>query len=214
MLKKIIIGLLSLLTIIFCLILGLSLYTMINAKINNSLPFLFNYSTAEVVSESMLPVLKKDDTVIIKKINEEEQLKGGKIYVYQKGDILIIHRLMHIQNSSDETDNNVSNDCLYFFKGDNNEVYDEPFSDRNLIIGECISAVNFKFNFTATIAILSLGLFMSSIFLIWVLVRHSRLYIKADDDGLNDTYIDFFAGQSTSQDDNDDSQDRKDDEYF
>ena len=99
------------------LVLGLNIY-MFNAKkiSREMLPMPFGYGVATVMSGSMLPTLNIGDLVIVKKIDDNNKPQKSDVVVYQDNDILVIHRLVAI------------NDELGFFitKGDANDAPDAP----------------------------------------------------------------------------------------
>ncbi|MEM1628418.1 MAG: signal peptidase I [Desulfurococcaceae archaeon] len=78
---------------------------------------------AVVKGNSMLPLLREGDIVIIIKANAEE-IKPGDIIVYKAGDKLIIHRVIEIRR--------MSGDLYFVTKGDNNPMSDFIYFD-NLI---------------------------------------------------------------------------------
>ena len=84
----------------------------------------FDVGNAVVVSESMVPVLEKNDFIVYK-ATEIEKLSPEDIVVYKRpvadGHILIVHRLLAIT------------DGYAITKGDNNVVQDEPFEASNIV---------------------------------------------------------------------------------
>lgn len=84
----------------------------------------FEVGNAVVVSESMVPVLEKNDFIVYKSTAIEE-LRPEDIVVYKRpvadGHILIVHRLIAIT------------DGYAITKGDNNSIQDEPFDADNIV---------------------------------------------------------------------------------
>lgn len=91
----------------------------------------FDVGNAVVVSESMVPVLEKNDFIVYKS-TAIEQLRPEDIVVYKRpvadGHILIVHRLIAIT------------DGYAITKGDNNSIQDEPF-DADNIVGKVVLTV-------------------------------------------------------------------------
>lgn len=143
--KKII----NILKIFICIILFsysfLTYTTLITQKFSPRLNLYFNtIGYGKVISESMLPTLEIGDTITL--VNEDiAGLEVGEIYLYysEELEINIIHRLIDIQETDEGT--------LYIFKGDNNNINDEPVRKEN-IIGK---AVQIKKGFSFDYIILS-----------------------------------------------------------
>lgn len=126
LLANIIMWVVSLTLFVFCLS---NLYQQILNK-DNAVGF-FNTGNAIVVSESMVPVLEKNDFIVYK-TTPIEQLRQDDIVVYKRevadGHILIVHRLIAITDGYAVT------------KGDNNSVQDDPFDAEN-IVGKVVFTV-------------------------------------------------------------------------
>lgn len=126
LLANIIMWVVSLTLFVFCLS---NLYQQILNK-DNAVGF-FNTGNAIVVSESMVPVLEKNDFIVYK-TTPIEQLRQDDIVVYKRdvadGHILIVHRLVAITDGYAVT------------KGDNNSVQDDPFDAEN-IVGKVVFTV-------------------------------------------------------------------------
>lgn len=126
LLANIIMWVVSLTLFVFCLS---NLYQQILNK-DNAVGF-FNTGNAIVVSESMVPVLEKNDFIVYK-TTPIEQLRQDDIVVYKRdvddGHILIVHRLVAITDGYAVT------------KGDNNAVQDDPFEAEN-IVGKVVFTV-------------------------------------------------------------------------
>lgn len=84
----------------------------------------FYYEAIAVASGSMYPSISKGDVVIIEK--DVNNLKIGNVIAYKYDNIIIVHRLVKIVNSGDET--------YYYTKGDSNNMIDNyPISIENII---------------------------------------------------------------------------------
>lgn len=112
-----------LVAVVVSIMIGYNLY-LINAQVflHEKLPMPFGYGTAVVASNSMYPYLEINDLIIIQKTNDYEV---GDIIVYDDGDVLVVHRLVEID------------DQLFIAKGDANDSNDRAYS-VSLIKGEVI----------------------------------------------------------------------------
>ena len=124
---KIILTILKILFTVFAsILLGYNLY-LINAKVflKEKLPMPFGFGTAVVVSNSMYPSLEVNDLIIIEKTNDYQI---GDIVVYDDGNVLVVHRIVEID------------DEVFVAKGDVNNSNDKPYS-INLIKGEVVNVI-------------------------------------------------------------------------
>lgn len=142
-------GLLGLICCIYCFI------VLIGAKSNQPTYFL-DKTTAVVVSGSMVPTLNVDDHVLIERVDSSDDLIIGEIYIYKKGDMYIIHRL--VREYYDET----LNEVLYIFKGDNNRDYDYPVP-RRYVVARAIRLTRLKTSLPSTVGLVSLSVFALSV---------------------------------------------------
>lgn len=90
---------------------------------------LFKYKPISVMSNSMLPLIKKGDIVILeeKSIEELNNLKKYDIICYRLGNTIVIHRIVAIEKQN--------YDILYTTKGDNNKISDKEKVKPEQIIG-------------------------------------------------------------------------------
>ncbi len=97
----------------------------------------FKYYALSIGSASMEPNIKVGDVVIVEKLEEDElnQLEVGDVLVFNRDNIVVVHRIEEI--------NNVSGHNLYTTKGDNNATVDNWVVSENKIIGK----VNFKIKY-------------------------------------------------------------------
>lgn len=100
------------------IVLGLFFYTQ-NAKgiVKDEMPMPFGYGMSVVLSGSMEDRLSVDDLVIIKATDD---YKVNDIVLFQKGNSLVIHRIIEIDGDTVTT------------KGDANNVADEPINKSQI----------------------------------------------------------------------------------
>ncbi len=96
-------------------------------------PTFFGIKTYTIASGSMQPYLDVGDIVIVKNAQKDE-LKEGDIISYREGERVITHRIIEIDNSSD--------DVKYKTKGDNNNVEDNNLVKFNLVEGKVVQRVS------------------------------------------------------------------------
>ena len=95
------------------------LLSAINSGSMNEATF-FGYKLFYIVSPSMEPTIMTGDLVIGSKINAE-QIQTGDIVGYKKDGIIIIHRVIEV------------NDDIYTIQGDNNLVTDDPVTRDQIL---------------------------------------------------------------------------------
>lgn len=88
-----------------------------------------DYPMASITSGSMWPTLKEGDLVLIKGVNQKEEIKEGDIVVYQNPKGFTIHRVVKL------------NENTLITKGDANNVNDSPV-EYNQIIGKIVNFRN------------------------------------------------------------------------
>lgn len=88
-------------------------------------------------SESMNPVLKKGDAIVLKKVNTSEILKKGDIIAYKKDNKVVIHRIEEITKSN--------GNIVYVTKGDANKTVDSKVVELEQVEG----IVKFKISYIA-----------------------------------------------------------------
>ena len=88
-------------------------------------------------SESMSPVIRKGDAVILEKVNDETKLKKGDIIAYNNGKLIIVHRIKEIEGTG--------KNAAYTMKGDANNGNDPRKVSRSQIKG----IVKFKIPYIA-----------------------------------------------------------------
>ena len=94
---------------------------------------IFGYSFSVVVTESMYPVIKANDIIIIKDY-DYSKLKVGDIIVYynEEYNINVVHRIVKINA-----------DSTYTTKGDNNALEDSFPITKDIFIGKVVKYGNF-----------------------------------------------------------------------
>jgi len=94
--------------------LGVNLYAFNATKfVGNQLPMPFGIGMATVLSGSMEPKLSVGDLIVVKEV---EDYKENDIVVYQDGNMLVVHRIVEI------------NEEMMITKGDANNTNDFPVS--------------------------------------------------------------------------------------
>ncbi len=105
---------------------GMNIYLAnANKLVGNKMPMPFGYGAAVVLSGSMEPTYSVDDLIIVK---EQADYVLDDIVVYQDGGILVVHRIVDIDEEQVIT------------KGDANNTTDEPI-EVSVIKGKVLFAV-------------------------------------------------------------------------
>lgn len=77
----------------------------------------FKYKPISIISNSMYPIIKRGDIVVIDQKNIKNRLRIGDIIAFNSNNSLVIHRIYFIEKHNDGND-------LYITKGDNNNTVD------------------------------------------------------------------------------------------
>lgn len=88
---------------------------------------LFPHHMIGIGSDSMSPIIKKGDAVILEKINKKTELKKGDIIAYNNGKLIIVHRIVEVHGSG--------TDATYTMKGDANNGTDPRTVKRDQVKG-------------------------------------------------------------------------------
>ena len=114
--------------VIVSLVVGVNLYTW-NAKslMGNALPMPMGYGAAVTLTGSMEPTIGEDDLIIVAR---RDAYAVDDIVVYQSGGILVVHRIIDI------------NDGMVTTQGDANQAADEPI-ELSAIKGKVVAIVPF-----------------------------------------------------------------------
>ena len=94
--------------------------------VGNALPMPFGYGAAVVLTGSMEPTIMANDLILVK---EEESYAIGDIVVFQSGSVLVVHRIVDMDETSVTT------------RGDANNTEDTPIA-RMYIKGKVIGSVS------------------------------------------------------------------------
>lgn len=107
-------------------IIGVRVYAW-NAEslVGNRMPMPFGYGAAVVLTGSMEPTYAVDDVIIAK---EMEYYEVGDVVVYQDGDMVIVHRVVAVEEEALQT------------KGDANNVEDAPIA-KDKVKGKVIASI-------------------------------------------------------------------------
>lgn len=87
----------------------ISLFLFINGNLK--------YKPVSIISNSMYPIIKRGDVVIVEQKIIENDIKTGDIIAFNSSDTLVVHRIYFIEKHNDGND-------LYITKGDNNNLVD------------------------------------------------------------------------------------------
>ena len=124
-LKKIII---IVILIILIPILIISLVILVNSYIKpNEVPSFFGWKPFIVLSGSMETNISAGDVVVVKEVEDTENLKKGDIIAFKENDIVINHRIDDVLQEDGET--------KYITKGDNNNTRDSGYVNKDQIEG-------------------------------------------------------------------------------
>lgn len=125
-------SILRLLLLILCgLVIGVNMYLAnANSLVGNQLPMPFGYGAAVVLSGSMEPEFSEGDLIFVK---ETESYKQNDIVVFQDGNSLVVHRIIHIDGETITT------------KGDANKSADKPIN-VSAIQGKVLFGIPFAGN--------------------------------------------------------------------
>ena len=104
--------------IVVCMVVGLKIYAW-NARslTGNALPMPFGYGAAVVLTGSMEPTIMADELVIVK---AQENYEIGDVVVFQTGKILVVHRIIAMDEETVTT------------QGDANNVADAPIEHSRI----------------------------------------------------------------------------------
>lgn len=111
-------------------------YIDFKLKTNKSEPPL--YGAYVIVSGSMEPIIKIKDAVLIKRVDNEDEVKYGDVVTYRAMDpsyygVLITHRIVDIKEENGEK--------IYITKGDHNETIDRSPIKFDQINGKVVMRI-------------------------------------------------------------------------
>ena len=94
---------------------------------------MFGIYMFNIVSESMEPILEKNDVVIVQK-TEISELKNGDIITFKQEERTISHRIIQITKEKDK--------IKFKTKGDNNEIADKELVNQDQVYGKVLLKIN------------------------------------------------------------------------
>lgn len=120
---------------LLCLLVGLGLLVFIyvgDMAINGNSPL---FSTYVIVTPSMVPTIKIDDAIVVKRV-DNDNYKVGDIITFVSKDanydgLAVTHRIVDKQTIDDKT-------SIYTTKGDNNKVIDPVSVKTDAIYGKVL----------------------------------------------------------------------------
>ena len=87
----------------------------------------FRYGVVVIATNSMKDEISSGDAVIYEKLSNDDIVLKDQIIVFEKDDVLVIHRVDEIEY--------INGELRYYTKGDNNEERDSGYITRNNIKG-------------------------------------------------------------------------------
>ena len=93
-------------------------------KITTGHASVFGYRIFYIMSESMEPTIMTNQFTIAHTISPEN-VEVGDILAYDRGDIVVIHRVIEV----DET----AKGRVFYFQGDNNDFVDNPVYEEQIM---------------------------------------------------------------------------------
>lgn len=88
----------------------------------------FSYKPSAIVSNSMKPVFSRGAIVVVQKIDDPMDVRVGDIVQYQRKDIMVTHRVVEIDASTDGSGKRV-----FITKGDNSPSKDAPVAETQIV---------------------------------------------------------------------------------
>lgn len=121
--KKVLNGVINILTILVFIVLSLIIFAKVNMMVTNKNYFeLFNISIFKVATGSMAPTINEGDIIVVK---AQSDYQKDDIVTYSSADSFITHRIVQISNDN------------YLTKGDANNTND-PAIKKDVIIGKVV----------------------------------------------------------------------------
>ena len=100
------------------------LFSLAFTKLTTGHANVFGYRVFYIMSESMEPTIMTNQFTIAKAISPED-VKVGDIIAYDRGDIVVIHRVIGINESKEGR--------AFYFQGDNNDFVDDPVYEEQIL---------------------------------------------------------------------------------
>ncbi len=91
---------------------------------------IYKYKPLAIMSNSMYPLIKRGDAVIMEKIDDKllNNLEIHDIIVYRLENTIVVHRLIYIEEKN-------NGKRIFIAQGDNNNMPDEKIIEENQILG-------------------------------------------------------------------------------
>ena len=127
LIKKVINKLISIIFImLFVAVISLMIQKFVLKK---EVPDLFGYKILQVMSGSMSGEFETGDTILIKKIGDESNLKIGDVVTYRiKTNTLVTHRIINITRTGESLSYTTKGDANN--KNDNYKVYEDAIKGK------------------------------------------------------------------------------------
>lgn len=96
---------------------------------------IFGYSAYKITTDSMKPEINSGDVVIVKKLENNEEIKKGDVITFEKTSEVITHRVIELKYENNQT--------TYVTKGDNNNLEDSNTITNDNIKGKVVLTIRF-----------------------------------------------------------------------
>ena len=100
------------------------LFSLAFTKLTTGHANVFGYRVFYIMSESMEPTIMTNQFTIAKAISPEN-VDIGDIIAYDRGDIVVIHRVIKIEKTEKGS--------MFYFQGDNNDFVDDPVYEEQIM---------------------------------------------------------------------------------
>ena len=87
----------------------------------------FRFQVVAIASGSMTPQILKGDVVVVDKSYDFDNLEEGQIIAYRREKIIVVHRIVKKVK--------LSNEVIYYTKGDFNDFIDDIIIERDMVVG-------------------------------------------------------------------------------
>lgn len=93
---------------------------------------LFGYKAYIITTNSMAPSINSGDVIIVKSLDEKEELQVGDVITFVQGSKVVTHRITNIEESGEK---------VYTTKGDNNNLEDNKKVEYDQIEGKVVVTI-------------------------------------------------------------------------
>ena len=100
------------------------LFSLAFTKLTTGHANVFGYRIFYIMSESMEPTIMTNQFTIAKAISPEA-VEIGDIIAYDRGDIVVIHRVVEVDVTATGR--------VFYFQGDNNDFVDDPVYEEQIM---------------------------------------------------------------------------------